>query len=134
VRPHVPCAGAIVFATDGRLLLIQRGHPPAQGSWSLPGGRCEDAEAPEQACVREVAEETGLQVRVSRWVGHVDRDGSAGCIYDIDDFLCTVIGGTLRPGDDARDARWVSQQELAELPLAPLLRETLREWDCLPRC
>jgi 8-oxo-dGTP diphosphatase len=131
---HVPCAGAIVFDVAGRLLLIQRGQPPAQGLWSVPGGRCHAGEAPEAACVREVAEETGLQVRVQRWAGRVERNASHTDVYDIDDFVCALVGGTLTAGDDAIDARWVSQAELDALPLVPLLRDTLQEWDCLPRC
>jgi hypothetical protein len=47
--PVVPCVGAIVHDLDGRLLLIRRGHAPHAGSWSLPGGRVEAGETPEQA-------------------------------------------------------------------------------------
>src|SRR2546430_12165360 len=75
VTVHEPCAGAIVFDGAGQLLLIKRGRPPSQGSWSVPGGRCLPGEAEPDACVREVAEETGLAVRVLRLAGRVERDG-----------------------------------------------------------
>jgi ADP-ribose pyrophosphatase YjhB (NUDIX family) len=121
-----------VFDEARRLLVIERGTPPAQGSWSVPGGRCRPGEDAAAACVREVAEETGLHVEVVQHAGRVERDAPDGSIYDIDDFVCRVIGGTLTPGDDAADARWVTRVELTALVLVPLLAETLREWGCLP--
>ncbi|HEY8827823.1 MAG TPA: NUDIX domain-containing protein [Jatrophihabitantaceae bacterium] len=127
-----PCAGGIVFDQAGRLLLIRRGHPPAQGSWSVPGGRCRPGESTPDACVREVAEETGLTVIVVRFAGHAELDGPTGSVYDIDDFLCAVVGGSLRAGDDAEDARWVRRDELAGLDLAPGLLDALTGWDLMP--
>jgi 8-oxo-dGTP diphosphatase len=99
----------------------------------VPGGHCDPGEPAEHACVREVAEETGLDVAVLRWVGRVERDGPAGVTYDIDDFVCAMLGGELGAADDAAAVRWVCRAEFDRLPLAPLLAETLREWDCLPR-
>jgi 8-oxo-dGTP diphosphatase len=130
----IPCAAGIVFDAAGRLLLIRRGRPPAAGSWSVPGGRCLPDEPAPAACVREVAEETGLVVRVERLAGTVQRDAPGGVVFDIADFVCTVVGPTgLTAGDDASEARWVTRSELAALPLVPLLAETLQRWDCLPR-
>jgi 8-oxo-dGTP diphosphatase len=128
-----PCAGGIVHDPDGRLLLIRRGQAPAAGSWSIPGGRCHEGEAPETACVREVAEETGLAVSVRRWVGRVERPAPDGAVYVIDDFVCEVDAGTLAAGDDAVDARWFTLAELADLDLAPGVFAALAEWGLLPR-
>jgi ADP-ribose pyrophosphatase YjhB (NUDIX family) len=116
----------------GRLLLIQRGQAPAAGSWSVPGGRCRPGESPADACVREVAEETALEVAVVRLAGQVERAAPGGGVYVIDDFVCRVVGGDLSAGDDAADARWVSRGELAALELAPGLYAALDEWDLLP--
>jgi ADP-ribose pyrophosphatase YjhB (NUDIX family) len=129
---RVLCAGGIVLDDRRRLLLIKRGHEPASGRWSVPGGRCLPGEAAAAACAREVAEETGLLVRVRYPAGRVDRDGVAGAVYDIEDFVCSVVGGTLRAGDDADDARWVTRAELVELPLSPGLFAALAEWGLLP--
>ncbi len=125
---RIPCAGALVRDDEGRLLLVLRAHPPSAGTWSLPGGRIEPGESAEAACVREVAEETGLAVAVVRHLGRVERTGPGGDTYVIDDYACRPVGGTLRAGDDAGDARFVSDGELDRLPLSPLLRETLHEW------
>ncbi len=82
--------------------------------------------------MRELAEETGLEVEVLSWVGRVERDAPDGGVYVIDDFVCAVRAGVLRAGDDADDARWVDAAELARLDLSPGLLEALTEWGCLP--
>jgi ADP-ribose pyrophosphatase YjhB (NUDIX family) len=117
----------------GRLLLVRRANPPAQGLWSIPGGRVEPGEDDEAAVVREVAEETGLDVVPERLVGSVERDGPAGDVYVIEDFLCRVAGGRLAAGDDASDAGWFTAAALDHLPTSPGLLEALGEWDVLPR-
>jgi 8-oxo-dGTP diphosphatase len=128
VTDRIPCAGALVRDETGRLLVVRRAHPPAEGTWSLPGGRIGPGESAEEACVREVAEETGLAVEVVRHVGRVERPAPGDGTYVIDDYACRVVGGELRAGDDAADARFVTDAELRRMPLAPLLWETLRQW------
>jgi ADP-ribose pyrophosphatase YjhB (NUDIX family) len=128
----VPCAGAIVRDGAGRLLLIRRGQEPGLGRWSLPGGRVEPGETAAAAAVREVREETGLDVTAGALVGSVDRPGPGGVTYRIEDYLCAVTGGDLRPGDDAADARWVTAADLRALPLTDGLLAALTEWALLP--
>lgn len=129
--PRVPCVGAIIKDGAGRLLLIQRGHDPEAGRWSLPGGRVEPGESDQQAVVREIREETGLRVTCGVLVGSVERPGLRGAVVDIRDYAATVTGGTLTAGDDAADARWVSPADLAGLPLTSGLAETLTAWGVL---
>ena len=128
---RVPCVGAIVRDQAGRLLVIQRANPPAAGRWSIPGGRVEPGESDQQALRREMSEETGLVVDVAEMVGIVERDGPGGSVYVIHDYSCIVVGGELTPGDDAADARWVTEAELAGLECSPGLRESLTEWGVL---
>ncbi|NKQ57504.1 NUDIX domain-containing protein [Amycolatopsis sp. K13G38] len=130
-REHNPvrCVGAITHDERGRLLVIQRGHDPGRGLWSLPGGRVEPGETDTQAVIREMREETGLDVRPIRLAGMVVRGR-----YEIYDFVCEVAGGTLRAGDDAADARWVDAEAFDTLALTDGLAETLRDWNSLPRC
>jgi 8-oxo-dGTP diphosphatase len=131
VTVRIRCAGAIVFDEHGRLLLVRRGREPDRGRWSLPGGRCEPGETGAAAAVREVREETGLEVASGQVIGRIDRPGPDGAVYRIEDFACTVTGGLLRAGDDADDARYVPVDELDRLPLTSDLLVTLRDWGVL---
>jgi 8-oxo-dGTP diphosphatase len=130
----VPCVGAVVHDAEGRLLLIRRGHDPHAGLWSVPGGRIEAGESPEQALVREVREETGLDVVPGRLVGHVTIPGD-GVVFDVLDFACSLSRPDQRPvpGDDAADARFVDAATFARLQCTPRLIETLGSWGVLPR-
>jgi ADP-ribose pyrophosphatase YjhB (NUDIX family) len=132
--PLVPCVGAIVHDSAGRLLLIRRGHPPHEGMWSVPGGRVEAGESPEAAVAREVAEETGLRVRVGAAVGRI-RIPAGEVVYDVVDFACVPVDPDELPvaGDDATEVVFADAAALDELPCTPLLVETLRGWDVLPR-
>jgi 8-oxo-dGTP diphosphatase len=131
--PVVPCVGAVVQDAGGRLLLVQRGHDPHRGLWSLPGGRVEDGESPEQAVEREVREETGLRVRAGAPVGRVRIPGE-GVVYDVLDLACTLDrpDGVPVAGDDATAVVFADAAALDRLPCTPRLVETLREWGVLP--
>jgi ADP-ribose pyrophosphatase YjhB (NUDIX family) len=128
----IAAAGGIVFDDHRRLLLVLRSMPPAALTWSVPGGKCEPEEQPAAACVREVGEETGLAVEIIRWAGRVHRPAPGGGEYVIDDFLCRVVGGTLRAGDDAADAGWFDLAGMTGLPLAAGLLDSLAGWRLLP--
>ncbi len=127
----IPCVGAVVTDGRGRLLMIKRGHEPGAGLWSIPGGRIEPGETDAEALVREMFEETGLAVEVGRLIGRVQRPGPNGTVIDIRDYAATVTGGTLRPGDDAADARWVEGAGLRSLEITEGLIEALTEWGVL---
>ena len=119
VRPVAAAAG-VAFDAHGRVLLVRRGRPPNHDVWSVPGGRIEPGEAAADAAAREVGEETGLVVRPVELVAAVDwieraEDGALRVHYVILDYLVEVIGGELRAGDDAAEARWVDSDELARL-------------------
>jgi 8-oxo-dGTP diphosphatase len=127
VRPEV-CVGAVVV-DDDRLLLIRRGHGPAAGEWSLPGGRVEQGELLVEALAREVAEETGLEVVCGDLLGWVERIG-ADHHFVILDFTATLVGpegATPVAGDDALEAAWVPLHEVAEQRLVEGLAEFLHD-------
>lgn len=123
-RPEI-CVGAIARRDDS-LLLIERGRGAAVGEWSVPGGRVEFGESLAEAARREMAEETGLDVVVGDVIGWVERV-SPEYHFVIVDFAVTVVGGTLRAGDDAADARWVAVDDLSSLKLVEGLLSFLQE-------
>ncbi len=98
--------------------MILRGHDPGLGLWSIPGGRIEPGETAEAAVVREVREETGLEVSCGPLLGTAELPGLAGAVVDIRDYLAHLVPGVaavMTAGDDAADARWVSDAEAAAM-------------------
>ncbi len=128
----IRCVGAVIRDAGGKILLIQRGHPPGEGLWSLPGGRVEAEESDGAALIREIREETGLTVVPGQFLGAVERPAPDGAVFDIRDYEATVSGGAPVAGDDAADVRWVSPAGLAALPLTEGLAEELIAWHVLP--
>src|SRR5256886_4451784 len=122
--PRIRCVGAIITDDTGRLLLIQRGHEPEEGRWSLPGGRVRPGESDWDALVREVREETGLHVEPGRLIGEVQRPAPGGAIFDIHDHAATVSGGGLPARDDAPHARWGHPPDIDRLDLTSGLART----------
>lgn len=116
---------------DGELLLIRRRNDPARGRWSLPGGRVEAGELLADALVREVREETGLQIAVGELAGILEVPQDTH--YVILDYFATVEGSsTPLAADDATEARWVALGDVARMDLTPRFVETLRAWGVLP--
>ncbi|MGI8776882.1 MAG: NUDIX hydrolase [Acidimicrobiales bacterium] len=130
MRPEV-CVGAIAVA-EGRLLLIRRGHGPAAGVWSVPGGRVEAGETLAESVLRELTEETALEGVCDGLVGWVERMGP-DYHYVILDFAVTILEtANPRAGDDAVEAEWVALDEVAHRRLADGLAEFLHEHGIVP--
>ena len=129
-RPIVG-VGAVIF-DEGRVLLVQRGHAPMQGEWSLPGGALEVGETLEEGVRREVLEETGLIVEPVAMIEVFDRIArdDAGRVqfhYVLVDYLCRITGGSAACASDAADLRWASRDDLDTI--APFTREViLKAW------
>jgi 8-oxo-dGTP diphosphatase len=126
---EIPCVGAVVLDGGGRILLVRRANPPAQGRWSIPGGRVEAGESHVVAVARELWEETGLAGHVLREVGSVRRDAPSGGVYVIRDYLLSVDPDSAPvAGDDASDARWFTVDELPGIATSDGLVEALVHW------
>jgi len=123
--------GAVVVRDD-HLLLVRRGHGPAAGEWSVPGGRVEHGETLAQAVLRELAEETGLEGVCDRFLGWVERieagPAAPASHFVILDFGVTVIDD--RPpvaASDASEATWVPLADVGGYRLVDGLAEFLHE-------
>ena len=129
-----------VVIDDGRTLLIRRASQPLQGEWSIPGGLLEVGETLEQGVARELAEETGLEVRVLELIEVFERifpappnaDGTPGDAarpqyhFVILDYLCEIRGGTLSAGSDAMEFAWAREEELGKFELTVAVTRVLR--------
>ena len=123
----IQAVGGVVAHPDGRVLLVRRGRAPRQGEWSLPGGKVEEGETLEQAIVREVKEETGLDVRCIRKLVLYVLDP-----YDIHEMLCEPLDPSTEivAADDAMDARWATLDELESLGVRPDAIRIIRDALC----
>lgn len=102
--------GVLVFKDD-QFLLICRGKSPGKGKWTLPGGMIELGETMEQAAVREIKEECGIEIQVNQVIKvfeHIERDAfnKVRYHYVVVDFVGEYIRGTLKAASDVDDARW----------------------------
>lgn len=129
-RPVVGVGGVVI--ADGRALLIRRGHPPLEGEWSIPGGTLEVGEALLDAVRRELAEETGLEVRVGELIEAFERifPGSGGkpkYHFVILDYLCEAVSGEARAGSDVTDVAWAGESELRNYSLTPTATRVIKK-------
>jgi 8-oxo-dGTP diphosphatase len=119
--PRHPLVGVGALIYDGdRILMAQRGKPPLEGQWSIPGGLVETGESLADGVCREVREETGLTVRplgVLEIFERIMRDaeGKTEYHYVLIDYVCAVSGGELSAGDDACRVEWVRRRDLKKL-------------------
>ena len=139
--PHYPIAGVgVVVWKDAKVLLIRRGRPPREGDWSLPGGRQKLGETTRQTAIREVREETGIEIMVGQLLDVIDSvipdgDGRIRYHYTLADFDAEWQAGEARPGGDAAAVIWADPADLARydlwdetvriIALSAELRETL---------
>lgn len=119
-RPTV-AVGTVVIK-DGKILLIRRGKEPRSDSWSIPGGKQEWGETVAETAVREVMEETAITIENPQFlevIDYIDRDAD-GFIrhhYTLIDYAAHYQSGTIKAGDDALDAKWVSLDKLSDYNL-----------------
>ena len=135
MRPVCPACGFIVFLdpkvavvilnadADG-LLMVKRGVEPHLGKWAFPSGYVDRGEVVEHAAIREMKEETGLDVALDALIG----------VYSLQDspvilivYAAHAIGGALAPGHDAQDAKRIPLDALPPLPF-PHDAQILADW------
>ncbi len=123
-RPTCPECGYVVFfdpkvaavvlvETDGKLVMIRRGAEPEVGRWAFPSGYVDRGEAVEDAAVREVAEETGLRVELTDFIGLYSRTGATVVLAV---YAAKVVAGELEAGFDATEVALMDPEELPQLP------------------
>ncbi len=116
-RP-LTCTDGIVVNDEGKVLIAKRGVEPFKGLWGIPGGKVDYDETVEQALVREVKEETGLEVQV---IGHLgvysgpDRYEYGNTTQTVSNVYVTrVTGGDLQTCVESTAFQWIAQDEIPE--------------------
>jgi ADP-ribose pyrophosphatase YjhB (NUDIX family) len=126
--------GAVILDGD-RVLLVKRGQEPLKGAWSLPGGAVEIGEGLEAALVREVREETCLDVVVGPVVEvldsiRLDAEGRAEYHYVIIDYACRLRAGASQAaacGSDAAALEWIAVADLEQYRVTPAAIAVIRK-------
>ena len=115
-RPFVG-VGAVIVDAGARVLLVKRRYEPLAGQWSLPGGAVDVGETLAECVVRELHEETGLEVEIGPVIEVFDRitrdgDGRVQYHFVLVDYVCRPMGGTLAAASDVADVAWVLTGDL----------------------
>jgi ADP-ribose pyrophosphatase YjhB (NUDIX family) len=121
-----PCAGALVLR-NGKVLLIRRALQPFQDYWDIPGGFCEVDEHPAETAIREVREETGLEIELTGlhglWMDEYVSRPTLNVYY-----LARPLTRRLRLGDDALGAAWFAPGALPRYIAFENGRQALAAW------
>lgn len=126
--PDQPMIGVgAVILHNGKILLEKRKNDPGKGKWSIPGGLVELGERVEETVVREVKEETGLDVEKPEHVDVVDNvsfdeDGKVEYHFVIIDYFVKLVGGTLSAASDAEELEWVTLDNVEKYDLTKTFR------------
>jgi len=123
---HIVAVGGIVENDQGEILLVKTFH----GGWVYPGGQVESGENLMQALAREIKEESGIDVIVSRLIGVYSNTGTYTWHDGVTevptkvmlDYVCCPVGGELCTSDETSDSRWVPRERVLEMVTAPAVR------------
>ncbi|MFA4937051.1 MAG: DUF4202 family protein [Patescibacteria group bacterium] len=118
---------SVILKKQGKILLIKRAKTPLKNFWCLPGGYVNYSEKPESALIREVKEETNLDIKVDKLVGvyQIDND-PRGINLDII-YFGSIIGGESRLNKESSEVRYFSMDTLPKL-IAYKHREAIQDW------
>jgi ADP-ribose pyrophosphatase YjhB (NUDIX family) len=120
-----------IFELDGGVVLIQRSIDPGYGKWTFPGGFVERGEVAEAAAVREVLEESGIEIEVTGIVGLYTYSGQIPAIAV---FSGRVTGGEPTPLDETMAVRSFARDELPWSEMAfPSTEHALKDYLRIPR-
>jgi 8-oxo-dGTP diphosphatase len=111
--PDPKVAVGVLAEREGRLLLVRRNHEPEYGRWAFPSGYVDAGEVVEDAALREVREETGVTVRLSRLLGVYSQPGSAVVFIA---YAGTITDGEPVAGDEALEVGMFAPDALPPLP------------------
>lgn len=120
-------AAGVVAEKEGRILLVRRNHEPKLGCWSFPSGFVDAGEKVEDAAVREVREEAGVEVALRGLVGVYSRPGER-VIFIV--YAGNVVAGEPTPGEEAMEARYFDPDRLPPLAF-PHDQQVVSDWRAL---
>ncbi|MBX5321427.1 MAG: NUDIX hydrolase [Candidatus Bathyarchaeota archaeon] len=130
--PNQPVVGVgAIIVCNGKILLEKRKGEPGKGKWSVPGGLVELGETTENAVIREVKEETGLEVANPQLIDVMDNivydeNGEVKYHFVIIDYFLRLKGGEAKAADDAEELKWIPLGEVEKYDLTKTFRAFLQ--------
>lgn len=135
IRPSCDSCGAVVFldpklavvvivSSEDRILMVKRDIEPMMGRWSFPSGYVDRGEVVEDAAIREVWEETNVEVRLDRLLGVYSGEGAPVVLVA---YAARVNGGSAEAGDETQAVEWFPSDKLPPLPF-PHDEEIMADW------
>jgi 8-oxo-dGTP diphosphatase len=130
-RFPIPGVGGIVVGPEG-VLLVVRDKEPAKGLLSIPGGGVDVGETQEEAIVREVREETGIDCEVIRFLSTADLittddEGAIEFHFILNHYLCKALTSTLKAESPEAQPMWIDPLKLREFDIPPRILDLLME-------
>ena len=124
---HIVAVGGITENEEGNILLVKTYH----GGWVFPGGQVEEGENLIDALIREIKEESGIDVEVSSLIGIYSNTGKNKGYNGVKvvptkvmmDYICTPVGGELCSSDETSESLWVAKDKVLDMIKAPAIRE-----------
>ncbi len=111
----VQAAGGLIVRRREAELEIVVVHRPVHLDWSFPKGKLEEGETLEEAALREVREETGMQCRLLRFIGHTEYIDRKGRPKTVAYWVMAALEGSFVPNDEVDELRWLSLDEASHL-------------------
>ena len=112
-KPSIAVDG--IITKDGKILLIKRKNEPFKGKWALPGGFVEYGERVEEAVLREIKEETGLNAKIKKLLGVYSDPNRDPRGHTISIVFILEAEGEAKGGDDAEEAKFFDLKKLPSL-------------------
>ncbi len=128
-RPEIAVSG--IITKNNKVLLIKRGHEPAKGWWSVPGGHVEWGEHIQEALIREVREECNIDVKPIRLfsiIEAIDKKTPPDYHFILIDYIAEYVSGNPTIGSDASDIGWFSENELDNMKVVPSVLKVLKSY------
>lgn len=116
---HFVSVAGLVTNDNGEILLVKS---PRRG-WEYPGGMVEPGETFQDALLREIKEEAGIDVQITGFIGlckNVEKD-----VVNID-FTCRAVGGRLATSDESTEVRWIKREDALDMITFPLTKKRLK--------
>ena len=125
-EPKPRITSAVIVEHEGKVLLGRRNKTNCEGMWVIPGGGVDWGEKIKDAAIREIKEETGMDVEIVKQLGHQEVINTPGNYHAIVFFhLAKSNDPTIKASDDLSEAKFFTLNEIKELNTVKSVKDAL---------